>query len=190
MLFRIFEKNFKFLKIPDGSNRRSVDKTTRNFLITSSAEIDALTSDVLARYLLSSPTFSLGRGALSPSAVVKIVEKILGLALKFHGFACPNVVVAIMYASSNYREASHFILETPAWDIFNLPIIRGRRERREKRTRGKTRARVDERGYVGRGIEEIPSFSHFFQHSLRLSFLDHVRDETARGPLVIKETEF
>lgn len=89
----------------DDSNRRSVDKTTRNFLITSSAEIDALTSDVLARYLLSSPTFSLGE-AISPSAVMKIVEKILGLTLKFHGFAYPTLVVAIMYASPNYRGIS------------------------------------------------------------------------------------
>lgn len=70
-------------------------------------------SDVLARYLLSSPTSSL-REAISPSAVVKIVEKILGLTLKFHGFAYSTLVVAITYVSSNYREASYFILETPA----------------------------------------------------------------------------
>lgn len=42
-------KKLKFLKMPDDSSRLSVDKTTRNFLITSSGEIDALTSHVLAR---------------------------------------------------------------------------------------------------------------------------------------------
>lgn len=74
--------------MPGGSNRQGVDKILQNFLITSSAEIDALTSDVLARYLLSSPTSS-PREAIFPSVVVKIVEKILGLALKFHG-SCPG----------------------------------------------------------------------------------------------------
>lgn len=91
--------------MPDGSSRRSVDKTTRNFLITSSAEIDALTSHVLARYLLSSPTSSLGE-ATSSLAIVKIVEKIPGPTLKFHGFASPTLVVAITHASPNYRGIS------------------------------------------------------------------------------------
>lgn len=91
----------------DKNNRRNVDKTTRNFLITSSAEIDALASHVLARYLLSTFHFQPRRGDLPSPAIVKIVEKKFPVPLsKFHGFAYPTLVVAITHASPNYRGIS------------------------------------------------------------------------------------